>query len=321
MKINAVLLADRADSLIDILLTAAERNSALTSVEDDLSRLFVVIDKRLMFLSAEEFDAGLLSGSKLQSDRKLRACSAHSLYGEFAVRDRDRSGSDLIASVILNLTDRPLDKLSILDTQFARKNVGAGPTLFPRREVAVPHFLPGGHDHAAVRHAEGLRRVEVESMIQLTDLVHSEPAVVKIQLAHHIDAGVYVLVCVAHLRKILRTCQDHIHAIQFHVIRTLVDAVQAEILVLHRDLSLGILLQKVSHIFPVKKVFAAGKDQVSESVLLDHIISLERACRGRAQIRVTHAGDECRVPDVQTRQSGRDDDLSLAVLDRFGHSL
>ena len=126
MKINAVLLADRADSLIDILLTAAERNSALTSVEDDLSRLFVVIDKRLMFLSAEEFDAGLLSGSKLQSDRKLRACSAHSLYGEFAVRDRDRSGSDLIASVILNLTDRPLDKLSILDTQFARKYVGTG---------------------------------------------------------------------------------------------------------------------------------------------------------------------------------------------------
>ena len=53
MKVDAVLYTDPADPAVDILLRPGERNTALFSVKNNLPRLFVIIDQRLMFLSAE----------------------------------------------------------------------------------------------------------------------------------------------------------------------------------------------------------------------------------------------------------------------------
>ena len=188
MKVDTVLYTDPADPAVDILLRPGERNTALLSVKNDLPRLFVIIDQRLMFLSAEKLEAGFPGCPEFKRNLQLRACAAASPDGEFTVRNRNRTGSDLSPPVLLDLADRLLDQYSILDAQFPRKRVGACPPLFSGREVAVPHLLPGDHDHSAVGHPERLRSVKVEAVVQFTDLIHSESPVFKTQLSDQINA-------------------------------------------------------------------------------------------------------------------------------------
>ena len=142
-----------------------------------------------------------------------------------------------------------------------REGIGARPAFGLRGIVAVPHLFPGDQDGALIRHAQGLGRVEIEAVIEFTDLVDMIAAGLEVELAQQVEAGVDVLIQVVHLREVLRAGEHDFLSVQHQVVRTFIDAVQFVEVIFKFRLS----VEKVPHIFPVHQVPALAENEISEA--------------------------------------------------------
>ena len=301
MEIYGFFVSDHADSVINIFFLTRERDPGSAAVKHDLTGFLVIVDQGLVLTAAEKLHTGPGSASGLYGDLEFNSASAYSLDRKAAVGNLQSIGCHFILTVIADLTDRSLDKASVLERQLAGKRIGAGPALFPGGEVAVPHFLPGNHDDTVIRHPERLGGIEVKAVVEFPDLIDPETAVFKVHLSQQVNTGVYVLIGRADLREILGAGQYDLLPVQDNIIRALIGAVQAVESMVQVNLPFCFFIKQMSDIFPVQEIFAARQDHVPEAGLLLFFLLVGNRIHGRRFH--AQAGSRCMDNSFKTFRS------------------
>ena len=197
----------------------------IRTVEIHQSRSAVVINAGFMFAAAEYLYARFLRRAQIEREHQLRLRSLHAGQNQFAV-----NGFVLrfyrILTVVLHFADGRLIQLPALQAEFARKSHCSGPVMRLRRQSAIPHLHPGNHDDPPVRRRHRLRRIEIESAVDLVFDFALKRARRRIQPPRHIQVAVQVLIPPALRGKALGTGDEHVRSVDHRKIGTFVNPVR-----------------------------------------------------------------------------------------------